>query len=80
MSQKLLLELWKDGEDSKADDTTPPILHDDELDLLIVQETSDGYEIYACKGKGVMRVIYTGKEDINKIIPLIKQKISLISK
>lgn len=80
MSQKLLLELWKDGEDSKADDTTPPILHDDELDLLIVQETSDGYEIYACKGKGVMRVIYTGEEDVNKIIPLIKQKISLISK
>ncbi|HBL07029.1 hypothetical protein [Clostridium sp. UBA3887] len=79
MSQKLLLELWEDGDDSRTDDTTPPILHDDELDLLIVHKTSDGYEIYACKGKGVIRVIYTGKENVNKIIPLIKQKISLIS-
>lgn len=79
MSKKLLLELWNDDDHLKTDDTTPPMLHDDDLDLLIAHKTSDGYEIYACKGKGVMRVIYTGEEDLNKIITLIKQKISLIS-
>lgn len=79
MAEKLLLDLWKGDDGSRCKDTKPPILQDDDLDLLIVHETNSGYEIFACKGKGVMHVNYFGQEDANKVISVMKEKLSLIS-
>jgi len=78
IAEKLLLDLWKGDDGSRGEDAKPPILQDDGLDLLIVHETNGGYEIFACKGKGVMRVNYFGQENANKVISVIKEKLSFI--
>ena len=78
MAEELLFDLWKGDDGSRGEDTKPPILQDDDLDLLIVYETNSGYEIFACKGKGIMHVNYFGQEDANKVISVIKEKLSFI--
>lgn len=49
------------------------------LDFLIVHEEKNTKEVFASKGKAVMRVRYYGYADINSVIENIVEKIDLIS-
>lgn len=78
MSKKLLKDLWEEYKDSSDLSSEPLILKDDTLDLLAVYRDNHSTTIFACSGKGVMKVTYVGKEDESKVISAMKEKLEII--
>ncbi len=79
MAEKLLWELCDKYKDFNDINSAPLIIEDNDLDLLAIYRTTNSYAIFACKGKGVMQVVYSGKESEDKIISVMKEKLSMMS-
>lgn len=78
MSKKLLKDLWEEHKESNDFSSEPLILSDDDLDLLAIYKTNHNTTIFACSGKGVVKVTYNSKEDESKVISAIKKKLKMI--
>jgi len=78
MTKKLLWELCEKHKDFNNINLAPLILEYDDLDLLAIYRTNNNYAIFACKGKGVMQVVYSAKESEDKIISVMKEKVSIL--